>query len=177
MSKLFKVLSFVIVILFLSCNKDKKEPVVVNGKVDLNATDSKSKVDFSDKKVQEVYDLYLVMKGALVNSDSKQVQLESKKLQNILDDSKENKQLKATAKLISLTKDIKKQRDFFVTISSEVELRISKTKINSGEVYKQYCPMAFDGAGGYWLSDSEEIRNPYFGKSMLVCGDVKNTFK
>jgi hypothetical protein len=37
--------------------------------------------------------------------------------------------------------------------------------------------MAFDGEGGYWLSDSKEIRNPYYGEKMLVCGNVEKTFK
>jgi len=32
--------------------------------------------------------------------------------------------------------------------------------------------MAFDGKGGYWLSNSKEIRNPYFGDIMLACGEV-----
>jgi Cu(I)/Ag(I) efflux system membrane fusion protein len=43
-------------------------------------------------------------------------------------------------------------------------------------VYKEYCPMAFDNKGAYWLSESEEIRNPYFGKSMLTCGEVTTTY-
>jgi len=42
-------------------------------------------------------------------------------------------------------------------------------------VYKQYCPMAFDGKGAFWLSSSEEIRNPYYGDKMLKCGRVEET--
>jgi Cu(I)/Ag(I) efflux system membrane fusion protein len=33
--------------------------------------------------------------------------------------------------------------------------------------------MAFNNEGAYWLSDSEQIRNPYFGDKMLTCGVVK----
>ncbi|MDP4747411.1 MAG: efflux RND transporter periplasmic adaptor subunit, partial [Algoriphagus sp.] len=44
-------------------------------------------------------------------------------------------------------------------------------------VYKDYCPMAFDNKGGYWLSETEDIRNPYFGASMLSCGEVKQTYQ
>ena len=36
--------------------------------------------------------------------------------------------------------------------------------------------MAFDNKGGYWLSETEDIRNPYFGASMLSCGEVKQTY-
>jgi Cu(I)/Ag(I) efflux system membrane fusion protein len=31
--------------------------------------------------------------------------------------------------------------------------------------------MAFDGKGAYWLSDMERVQNPYFGKTMIDCGE------
>ncbi|WP_158237145.1 DUF3347 domain-containing protein [Aquimarina sp. MAR_2010_214] len=169
-------------LLGVSCNKDKKPESVavdenINEIVDYNKTDLISKVKFSDIKTQEIYDLYLSVKAALVNSESGIVQAETKKLEAVIEDSEENKQIKAVSKLISLTKDIKKQRDFFVSLTSEVEKLVGKAKITSGEVYKQFCPMAFDGEGGYWLSDSKEVRNPYYGKKMLACGSVEKTFK
>ena len=40
-------------------------------------------------------------------------------------------------------------------------------------VYHQFCPMAFNDAGAYWLSGTADIKNPYFGKKMLTCGEVK----
>jgi membrane fusion protein, copper/silver efflux system len=39
-------------------------------------------------------------------------------------------------------------------------------------VYHQYCPMAFDDEGGYWLSSEEQIQNPYLPETMLMCGEV-----
>jgi Cu(I)/Ag(I) efflux system membrane fusion protein len=41
--------------------------------------------------------------------------------------------------------------------------------------YVQHCPMAFDWEGADWISDVEEIRNPYFGDEMLTCGTVEET--
>jgi len=41
-----------------------------------------------------------------------------------------------------------------------------------GPVYRQFCPMAFEEAGAYWLSRDEEITNPYLPEDMLRCGDV-----
>ncbi len=35
-----------------------------------------------------------------------------------------------------------------------------------------HCPMAFDGKGADWLQLGKEIRNPYYGSSMLACGSV-----
>jgi len=39
-----------------------------------------------------------------------------------------------------------------------------------------YCPMAFDNAGAEWLQRGTQINNPYFGASMLRCGEVRREF-
>ena len=36
--------------------------------------------------------------------------------------------------------------------------------------------MAFNDAGAAWLQAGRDIRNPYFGASMLGCGDVREEF-
>lgn len=41
-----------------------------------------------------------------------------------------------------------------------------------GVVYRQYCPMAFNDEGGYWLSDNDQIENPYLPETMLGCGEI-----
>jgi len=41
------------------------------------------------------------------------------------------------------------------------------------ELFATFCPIAFDGKGAYWLSETETIRNPYFGDKMIDCGEVK----
>ncbi|MBW1295490.1 DUF3347 domain-containing protein [Aquimarina litoralis] len=186
---LLRTLVIIAAVLVASCAKEKKEKqesrknlpateeVHIDGDKDLDITESKSEVIFDNEVVDKVYAQYLMIKKGLVNSNAKLVQQEAKKMEELLGDSEENKQLNATVKLISLTKEIKKQRDFFVTLTSETEKLINKSAITSGEVYKQFCPMAFDGNGGYWLSNSKEIRNPYYGNQMLKCGSVNETIK
>jgi Cu(I)/Ag(I) efflux system membrane fusion protein len=39
-----------------------------------------------------------------------------------------------------------------------------------------HCPMAFDDAGADWMQRGEEINNPYFGASMLRCGELRDSF-
>lgn len=39
-----------------------------------------------------------------------------------------------------------------------------------------YCPMAFDNAGAEWLQRGTQINNPYFGASMLRCGEIRREF-
>jgi Cu(I)/Ag(I) efflux system membrane fusion protein len=43
--------------------------------------------------------------------------------------------------------------------------------------YYQYCPMANRDKGAYWFSETDEIRNPYFGEDMLGCGETRETLK
>lgn len=52
---------------------------------------------------------------------------------------------------------------------------IKNTGLKGDTVFHQYCPMAFDDKGAYWLSSQSAIRNPYFGKEMLTCGNTKDT--
>jgi len=35
--------------------------------------------------------------------------------------------------------------------------------------------MAFDNRGAPWLQNFKQIDNPYFGASMLRCGEIKKT--
>lgn len=39
-----------------------------------------------------------------------------------------------------------------------------------------HCPMAFDNKGADWVQRGVEIRNPYFGASMLQCGEIRESF-
>ncbi len=183
MKALIKITTILsIIITLVSCGKEAKkeeektvpdtnQPTLT---IDLNKTENVTTVVFTDDKINDIYAQYLEVKGALVNTDARKIQKEAKKLDDLLAEGK-YKELKATAKLIGLTKEVKKQRDFFVTLTLETEKIIDNAAITSGEVYKQFCPMAFDGKGGYWLSNSKEVRNPYFGDRMLKCGSVKAT--
>jgi Cu(I)/Ag(I) efflux system membrane fusion protein len=62
-------------------------------------------------------------------------------------------------------------RGEFNTLSLVLAYSIQRFGIDR-PVYRQYCPMAFDGDGAYWISDEEEIRNPYLPENMLRCGEV-----
>ena len=41
--------------------------------------------------------------------------------------------------------------------------------------YVQFCPMANSDKGANWLSKENKVVNPYFGASMLKCGEVKDS--
>ncbi len=43
--------------------------------------------------------------------------------------------------------------------------------------YVVFCPMVDGDRGTYWLSEFEQISNPYFGSMMLRCGEVRETLR
>lgn len=74
------------------------------------------------------------------------------------------------------TKDLEEARKHFSMLSFHM-LEVTETfGLNKAVVYKDFCPMAFGDQGAYWLSEQKEITNPYFGASMLNCGEVKQTY-
>lgn len=70
------------------------------------------------------------------------------------------------------TKDLTVIRKHFKDLSA---IAIEKAKTSGRTFYVQHCPMAFDNTGANWLSNSEDINNPYFGPNMPHCGSVVET--
>ena len=77
------------------------------------------------------------------------------------------------ARHISEVKVIEHQREHFVSLSSNMYKLIKGVKLSTEPVYKMYCPMK----KAYWLSKDPVIRNPYYGKQMLSCGQVSETIR
>lgn len=127
---------------------------------------------FNDDKVGKQFQHYIHLKTALVNSDFNEAQSGAKMLMENTDDA----DLKGMLSKISETTDIEVQRTIFSDVTEKMT-DVVAASLSSGEVYKQFCPMAFNNKGGYWLSKEEEIRNPYFGNKMLKCGKVTETLK
>jgi Cu(I)/Ag(I) efflux system membrane fusion protein len=46
-----------------------------------------------------------------------------------------------------------------------------------GTVIQMHCPMAADNRGADWLQPTEELRNPYFGAAMPICGEMVERLK
>ncbi|HRO46610.1 MAG TPA: DUF3347 domain-containing protein [Niabella sp.] len=72
---------------------------------------------------------------------------------------------------VSETKDLKKQREKFATLSANMITLAKSIKLGTKPAYETYCPMKKSS----WLSDSKTIKNPYYGNAMLSCGNVVET--
>ncbi len=65
------------------------------------------------------------------------------------------------------------KRSYFAHISEIMYCTIKSFGLKENKLYAVYCPMAFDGKGAYWISDTKKFKNPYFGDAMPKCGEVK----
>ncbi len=117
---------------------------------------------------------YLALKDALVNDDAEGAKAAAAKIQSALTGTEDElgKKLLFDAEHISGTTEIGHQRDHFEVLTKNVVAL--NTQVKTGQdLYIQHCPMAFGGKGADWVSNNEEVLNPYFGDKMLRCGKVE----
>jgi uncharacterized protein YdbL (DUF1318 family) len=83
--------------------------------------------------------------------------------------------ISAEAKALVAEAGIEAKRKSFQMISDNMYDLVRSVRFDQQVVYHQFCPMANNDAGAYWLSNTSEIKNPYFGKKMLTCGEVRDS--
>lgn len=117
---------------------------------------------------------YLNVKNALVNSDTKGASAAATALYQAIKN-ESNFSQKATllqaAEKLSKAGNIEKQRAVLDQVSVNLWKLLERDEKSDHTVYYQYCPMK----KAYWLSKEKEIKNPYYGSSMLTCGKVTAT--
>jgi len=146
------------------------------------------------KKFQEqlnvVYNDYINIKDALIKEDfsgssqnaTKLLSTLSKIDMKLLKDEAHNhwmflvKEIKSSTTHISNSSNIKTQRNYFKQLSLYIINSVQVYGVKE-KVYVEFCPMADNNNGAYWLSKEEQIKNPYFGDAMLTCGEVKQTIE
>lgn len=130
--------------------------------------------EFENEELGNLYQHYINIKKALVQTDAAIAQERANEMIAELENSDVDGDLAAAARNISTSNDVNSQREAFSELTKAMETELEGA-ITSGEIYKQYCPMAFEGKGDYWFSNTQEIRNPYYGDKMLKCGRVEET--
>lgn len=71
---------------------------------------------------------------------------------------------------------LKEVRSHFIVLSDEFITLAKEFGSFEDKLHLQFCPMANENQGAYWLSKEEKIKNPYFGEMMLRCGRVEKVF-
>lgn len=186
-------------IFFTQCGGSKSEDTQVEEAESAASSDSTTAASeplFSvDATFQEqlvrTFQAYVNLKEGFVATDPALVKTEARSLKAILKaiDAKMlsgqalndwsnylNNMDMALVEILS-TDDIETQRTAFSTLSDNLYKSIKAYGLGTATAYYDFCPMAFNDQGGYWLSDNKEIRNPYFGDKMLKCGSVTEELK
>ena len=136
---------------------------------------STAETDIPKEQAQKIQVAYLQLKDALVLTNGEAASQAAIKLVETLGSEEDEllKNIRFDVEHIAETQDLGHQRDHFNNLSDNVYAMLKATEANENPVYRQYCPMAFEGKGGYWLATEKEVNNPYFGDKMLHCGSVK----
>lgn len=155
-----------------------------------DTTTSSATVAASDFSINEIVSNYLKLKNALTKDDTKgaaaagnaivanlagldanSLPAQQKKVfTDVADDAKEHSE-----HIGNNAGKLDHQREHFALLSKDVNDLI-KTFGAGQKLYQDFCPMYNDGKGAIWISETKEIKNPYYGSKMLTCGSVKKEF-
>ncbi|WP_461488549.1 DUF3347 domain-containing protein [Pontibacter sp. HJ8] len=141
-------------------------------------------------QIAGVLESYLKLKDKLVASDAQQVQDEAKTLLALAEKvdaaglEGEQKafaeerlgEVKQSASKLAASADLAAQRGQLELLSEATFALAKAFGASTATLFYQHCPMANNNQGAYWLSSEQEIRNPYYGESMLKCGSVEEVF-
>jgi len=155
-----------------------------------------------NESVNKVVNEYLSLKDAFVDADTSKIKenernfiasIDSIKLDDLKKDTSgifQSAQLllgdiMSNAEAISKETDITEMRQDFRMVSENLFPLLKTIHYEGAKLYWQNCPMAFgEGKDASWISNSEEILNPYLGKkhpeykgTMLHCGEIKDTIQ
>lgn len=134
-------------------------------------------VSLKDDKLNAVYPHYLKLSTALIAADVAEAKVAAQAIELGTKELGNGAALLALTAKISNAADIEVQRTAFAALSADFIERVKASGVNAGEIYVEYCPMAMNDKGASWLSNEKDIKNPYYGESMLTCGEVKETIK
>jgi hypothetical protein len=182
-----------ITILFSACadNSGKTNNTVANNKDSVTPSVAVNTVSKSSITTKEIVADYLDLKNALTNDNGKEAadaangikaSLEKmntgsftpdqkKTYEDVKDDLKEHAE-----HIASNSTNISHQREHFDMMSQDM-IDLVKSTGSTQTLYKDFCPMYNNNKGASWLSETKEIKNPYLGKKMHTCGEVKEEIK
>ena len=132
-------------------------------------------VKIKDDKVNAVYQHYVHLTTALTNNDAAEAKVAANAIEAGAKEIQGAEAVVANSSKIVNAANIEDQRTSYSQLSNDFITLVKKTGLSGGELYVDFCPMALNDKGGYWLSANKEIKNPYFGDKMMTCGEIKET--
>ena len=130
-------------------------------------------VGFDTEELNAFFTRYVDLQQALVASDPGKAEAISREMSQLSLQGMPD--VTEAVAALAASDHLGQQRAIFFRLNKALAPYL-EAHLVSGEIYQQYCPMAFENTGAFWFSDSEEILNPYFGDAMLRCGAVEKTY-
>jgi len=131
------------------------------------------KMDALMEPVKSVYDHYLAIQKELAKDSIKGVDEHATAIAKAVkgDDMKMlSPDVAKQAEALAKAKDLKAAREADKPLSASLIKYLAGNKAGKGVYHEAYCPMA----KASWLQTEKSIKNPYMGKAMLGCGELKN---
>ena len=131
------------------------------------------KMDALMEPVKSVLDHYLAIQKELAKDSIKGVDEHATAIAKAVkgDDMKMlSPDVAKQAETLAAARDIKQAREADKPLSASLIKYLADNKAGKGVYHEAYCPMV----KASWLQTEKAIKNPYMGKAMLSCGELKN---
>lgn len=199
MKTLFLSISIAVISL-TACNSNSNTSAKVQNSMDSLAsqktaeeTGTKSSIEVRrySSSIKEIVINYLQLKNALAEDNTAEAATSGTKLEAAFKNF-DKTELSATQKktfedvegdarehaehIGANSGNIAHQREHFEILSKDIYDFIKS--FGAGQtLYNIHCPTYNNGKGAYWISETKEIKNPYLGKAMPGCGEIKEELK
>lgn len=162
--------------------EEKQKPISIDGNSDA-----------FNQSFTSLINAYIDLKDALVASDAAKATAAAQTLRTASDSLKLNeikgdstgviketaqtytKTISDSAQTLATEKDIERKRNIFGNIAESMWTLTRTVRYGGKKLFWEYCPMAFNNQGAYWISYERDIKNPYFGSKMMNCGSVEDS--
>lgn len=187
-----RIITLLVVLSLFACNSNEQKSQAVVEETPVAKVASYSEA--FESSFENVLNGYYALRDALVASDTAATNKSASALIQSADDLKWDElksadtnniiiptaqtyisDLKRESEGLLGESDLEAKRKAFQMISGNMFDLARTIRYSKHKIYLLHCPMAFNNAGADWLSNATDIKNPYFGETMLTCGAVKDS--
>jgi Cu(I)/Ag(I) efflux system membrane fusion protein len=125
------------------------------------------------KPVQLVFDNYIKVQGTLAQDSIEGIGSTAGAMAEVIrsDSMKRlSPKIAEQAEALAKAKDLEAARAAFKALSESLIGYLKEQRVSAGSYYVAYCPMA----KASWIQTDKTIINPYMGKGMIHCGQIKS---
>lgn len=162
---------------FFACGNERETSSEIAAEGSRVSTRQQQPLTIRDEALNAIYPHYQKLTDALVDGKAGEAKLSASNIEAGAAQVNESALLQQYARQLLAASTLEAQRVAYTRLSDEYIALVKKAGVKNGELYEAFCPMANGDKGGFWLSGSKEIRNPYFGKEMLSCGIIEETIR